>query len=68
MGLFEDFKRFYEDEQNSVEVPSINVYDPDYIKERIRVIKSNPIRNRFRLSSEKRFAEHCLMLDAVECV
>ena len=58
MGLFEDFKRFYEDEQNSVEVPSINVYDPDYIKERIRVIKSNPIRNRFRLSSEKRFAEH----------
>ena len=58
MGLFEDFKRFYEDEQNSVEVPTINVYDPDYIKERIRVIKSNPIRNRFRLSSEKRFAEH----------
>ena len=48
MGLFEDFKRFYEDEQNSVEVPTINVYDPDYIKERIRVIKSNPIRNRFR--------------------
>ena len=67
MGLFEDFKRFYENEQNSAEVLSINVYDPDYIKERIRVIKSNPIRNRFRLSSEKRFAEHRLMLDAVEC-
>ena len=67
MGLFEDFKRFYEDEQNSVEVPTINVYDPDYIKERIRVIKSNPTRNRFPLSSEKRFAEHRLMLDAVEC-
>ena len=63
MGLFEDFKRFYEDEQNSVEVPSINVYDPDYIKERIRAIKSNPIRNRFRLSSEKRFAVRLTGLD-----
>jgi hypothetical protein len=63
MGLFEDFKRFYEDEQNSVEVPTINVYDPDYIKERIRVIKSNPIRNRFRLSSEKRFAVRLTGLD-----
>ena len=35
MGLFEDFKRFYEEEQNDVEVPTVNVYDPDYIKERI---------------------------------
>ena len=63
MGLFEDFKRFYEEEQNDVEVPTVNVYDPDYIKERIRVIKSNLIRNRFRLSSEKRFAVRVTGLD-----
>ena len=52
MGVFSDFKDFYED----VEVPTINVYDPDYIKEKIRVLKSNPIRNRFRLCNERRFA------------
>ena len=52
MGVFSDFKDFYDD----VEVPTINVYDPDYIKEKILVLKSNPIRNRFRLCNERRFA------------
>ena len=33
------------------------MYDPDYIAEKIRVLKSNPIRNRFRLcDGKKRFA------------
>ena len=41
MGVFSELKEFYED----VEIPTINVYDPDYIKEKIRVLKSNPIRN-----------------------
>ena len=52
MGVFSDFKDFYEE----VDVPTINVYYPDYIKEKIRVLKSNPIRNRFRLCNERRFA------------
>ena len=51
MGVFSELEDFYED----VEVPTINVYDPDYIKEKIRVLKSNPIRNRFRLCNERRF-------------
>ena len=56
MGLFDDFKRLYDTGQK-VEVPMINVYDPDYIAEKIWVLKSNPIRNRFRLCDEKkRFA------------
>ena len=63
MGLFEDFKRFYEEEQNDVEVPTVNVYDPDYIKERIRVIKSNPTRNRFRLCDEAKCAVRLTGLD-----
>lgn len=66
MEIFEDFERFCNEEQNRVEVPTVNVYDPDYIKKRIRVTKNNQIRNRFRLSNERRFAEHRLMLDAVE--
>ena len=53
MGVFSELEDFYED----VEVPTINVYDPDYIAEKIRVLKSNPIRNRFRLcDGKKRFA------------
>ena len=51
MGIFSDFKDFYDE----VEVPTINVYDPDYIKEKIRVLNSNPIRNRLRLCNERRF-------------
>ena len=52
MGIFSDFKDFYDE----VEVPTINVYDPDYIKEKIRVLNSNSIRNRLRLCNERRFA------------
>ena len=55
MGLFDDFKRLY-DAGPKVEIPMINVYDPDYIAEKIWVLKSNPIRNRFRLCNERRFA------------
>ena len=53
MGIFSDLKDFCDE----VEVPAINVYDPDYIAEKIRVLKSNPCRNRFRLcDGKKRFA------------
>ena len=53
MGIFSDLKDFCDE----VEVPTINVYDPDYIAEKIQVLKSNPIRNRFRLcDGKKRFA------------
>ena len=65
MGLFDDFKRLY-DAGPKVEVPVINVYDPDYIAEKIRVLKSNPIRNRFRLcDGKKRFAVRVTGLDEV---
>ena len=65
MGLFDDFKRLY-DAGPKVEVPVINVYDPDYIAEKIRVLKSNPIRNRFRLcDGKKRFAVRVTGLDKV---
>lgn len=63
MGIFEDFERFCNEEQNRVEVPTVNVYDHDYIKERIRVTKNNQIRNRFRLSNERRFAVRVTGLD-----
>lgn len=63
MGIFEEFERFCNKEQNRVEVPTVNVYDPDYIKERIRVTKNNQIRNRFRLSNERRFAVRVTGLD-----
>ena len=63
MGIFEDFERFCNEEQNRVEVPTVNVYDPDYIKERIRVTKNNQIRNRFRLSNERQFAVRVTGLD-----
>ena len=33
-GIFSDLKDFCDE----VEVPTINVYDPDYIKEKIRVL------------------------------
>ena len=53
MGIFSELKDFCDE----VEVPTINVYDPDYIAENIQVLKSNPIRNRFRLcDGKKRFA------------
>ena len=65
MGLFDDFKRLY-DAGPKVEVPVINVYDPDYIAEKIRVLKSDPCRNRFRLCDEKkRFAVRVTGLDEV---
>lgn len=63
MGIFEEFERFCNEEQNRVEVPTVNVYNPDYIKERIRVTKNNQIRNRFRLSNERRFAVRVTGLD-----
>lgn len=65
MGLFDDFKRLY-DAGPKVEVPVINVYDPDYIAGKIRGLKSNPIRNRFRLcDGKKRFAVRVTGLDEV---
>ena len=62
MGIFSDLKDFCDE----VEVPTINVYDPDYIAEKIRVLKSNPIRNRLRLcDGKKRFAVRVTGLDEV---
>mgnify|MGYP002510611473 CR=1 FL=1 len=62
MGIFSDLKDFCDE----VEVPAINVYDPDYIAEKIRVLKSDPCRNRFRLcDGKKRFAVRVTGLDEV---
>ena len=65
MGILEDFEQFYEEEKNSVDVPTINVYDPDYIKERIRVIKNNPRRNRFRICDKVKCSVRLTGLDNI---
>ena len=46
-------------------MPTVNVYDPDDIEEWIRVLRSNPIRNRFRLSNERRFAVRVTGLEEI---
>ena len=50
MGILDEFRSLYgEVESTEKEVPELNVYDPLYIQERIRILKEHPIRNRFRV-------------------
>ena len=49
-----DYRKWYVEAPLTSDIPTINVYDADYIKENIRVLKSNPIRNRFRIGRKVR--------------
>ena len=55
MGIFNDFKKIYEEMDD--EIPQFNPYDPTYIKDRIRVLKANPVRNRFKVGVAVRMTE-----------
>ena len=52
MGIFNDFKKMYEEMDD--EIPQFNPYNPTYIKDRIRVLKANPVRNRFKVGNSVR--------------
>ena len=77
MGIFEDFERFCNEEQNRVEVPTVNVYDPDYIKLRCTLVYTYVVEKLIELNCPGDVAiqiippaqeiEHRLMLDAVNC-
>lgn len=54
MDKLKDYRKWYVEAPLTSYIPTINVYDADYIKENIRVLKSNPIRNRFRIGSKVR--------------
>ena len=54
MDKLTDYRKWYVEAPLTSDIPTINVYDADYIKENIRVLKSNPIRNRFRIGSKVR--------------
>lgn len=54
MDKLKDYRRWYVEAPLTSDIPTINVYDADYIKENIRVLKSNPIRNRFRIGRKVR--------------
>ena len=54
MDKLKDYRKWYVETPLTSGIPTINVYDADYIKENIRVLKSNPIRNRFRIGSKVR--------------
>lgn len=55
MGILDEFISLYgEVEQPKEVVPELNVYDPLYIQERIRILKEHPIRNRFRVGETYR--------------
>ena len=54
MDILKDYRKWYVEAPLTSDIPTINVYDADYIKENIRVLKSNPIRNRFRIGSKVR--------------
>ena len=54
MGILDEFRSLYgEAESTEKEVPELNVHDPLYIQERIRILKEHPIRNRFRVGEGK---------------
>ena len=55
MGIFNDFKKMYEEMDD--EIPQFNPYNPTYIKDRIRVLKENPVRNRFKVGVAVRMTE-----------
>ena len=65
MGILDEFRSLYgEVESPKEEVPKLNVYDPLYIQERIRILKEHPIRNRFIVGEGKvRMSE----IDVVTC-
>lgn len=65
MGILNEFNSFYgEEESHKEQVPELNVHDPMYIQERIRILKEHPIRNRFRVGKGKvRMSE----IDVVTC-
>lgn len=54
MDKLKDCRKWYVEAPLTSDIPTINVYDADYIKENIRVLKSNPIRNRFRVGRRVR--------------
>lgn len=54
MAKLKDYRKWYVEAPLTSDILTINVYDADYIKENIRVLKSNPIRNRFRIGSKVR--------------
>ena len=54
MGILDEFRSLYgEVESPTEEVTELNVHDPAYIQERIRILKEHPIRNRFRVGEGK---------------
>ena len=54
MGILDEFRSLYgEVESPTEEVTELNVHDPAYIRERIRILKEHPIRNRFRVGEGK---------------
>ena len=54
MGILDEFRSLYgEVESTTEEVTELNVHDPAYIQERIRILKAHPIRNRFRVGECK---------------
>ena len=68
MGIFNDFKKMYE--EMDAEIPRFNPYDPVYIKDRIRVLKANPVRNRFKVGFKVRMTEideHHQPMNVTEC-
>ena len=54
MEIFEEYKRWSEEAAENTDLPSININDSDYIKENLRILKSNHIRNRFRVGQKVR--------------
>ena len=54
MDKLKDYKRWFVEMPSDPEIPTIDVYDSDYIKQCIKTLKSNPIRNRFRIGRKVR--------------
>ena len=54
MDKLKDYKRWFVEMPSDLEIPTIDVYDSDYIKQCIKTLKSNPIRNRFRIGKQVR--------------
>jgi hypothetical protein len=58
-----DLRKFYNEEEKSVEIPTINIYNSDYIRNQIKILKNNPIRNRFYVTNKTYFAVKMTGLD-----
>lgn len=54
MDILKDYRKWCVEAPLTSDIPTINVYDSDYIEQNIRILKSNPIRNRFRIGSKVR--------------